>query len=145
MNVFNLRIGILATVMVMAFSLSATSIPESFASPVVLMDGGVGADLECDEKCYRPFVSYVATGEEIIFVNMDSMPHTVTSGVPRDNQAGTIFDSGMMSFSDSWNFSIDEAGEYQYFCMVHPWMLGTVNVMDFDTSDLKNKSIQAIS
>ncbi|KAG2473384.1 MAG: hypothetical protein NPMRTH4_1390006 [Nitrosopumilales archaeon] len=41
---------------------------------------------------------------------------------------GTMFDSGLMMNGDSFSFTFDTAGEYPYFCMVHPWMVGTVIV-----------------
>jgi plastocyanin len=29
---------------------------------------------------------------------------------------------------NTFEFTFDDAGEYPYFCMVHPWMTGTVTV-----------------
>ena len=33
-----------------------------------------------------------------------------------------------MMAGGSWSFTFDTAGTYPYFCMVHPWMAGTVIV-----------------
>ncbi|MEO2220103.1 MAG: plastocyanin/azurin family copper-binding protein [Nitrosopumilus sp.] len=30
--------------------------------------------------------------------------------------------------SANYAFTFDEAGSYDYFCMVHPWMVGSVSV-----------------
>ena len=39
-----------------------------------------------------------------------------------------IFDSGMMMAGDTFSVTLDESGEYPYFCMVHPWMIGNISV-----------------
>jgi plastocyanin len=28
----------------------------------------------------------------------------------------------------TYEFTFDEAGSYDYFCMVHPWMVGSITV-----------------
>ena len=125
--------------------ISVTSVPDSFADPTVFMDKGIGADFECDEKCYSPSVSYVAVGEKIVFINNDSMPHTVTNIAQDGVERGDIFDSGMMLQFDSADISVDRVGEYPYLCELHPWMTGVINVVDFTKQDLKNGTVETIS
>ena len=54
----------------------------------------------------------------------DSVVHTVTSAV----DFGETFDSNLMNAGDV--FTLDttslEVGEYEYLCIVHPWMVATL-------------------
>ena len=42
--------------------------------------------------------------------------------------AGSVFDSGIMSPDATFDFVFDTAGTYDYHCTMHPQMVGTVNV-----------------
>jgi len=83
----------------------------------------------CDEtnECYIPFNVSVSAGEEITWSNDDSAAHTVTSGMPADGPDGN-FDSSLFMSGDTYSVTLDQAGEYPYFCMVHPWMIGNITV-----------------
>ena len=82
----------------------------------------------CEEtdRCYIPSVVTISAGESVTWVNEDSAFHSVTSGfydAPID-----LFDSGHMDPFDSYTLTFDEAGTYDYFCTLHPWMEGKVIV-----------------
>jgi len=96
-------------------------------SGVISIPVGSGAP-GCDEtnECFIPFNVSVSAGEEITWSNDDTAPHTVTSGLPGSLDA--IFDSGMMMAGDTFSVTLDESGEYPYFCMVHPWMIGNISI-----------------
>jgi plastocyanin len=96
-------------------------------SGVISIPVGSGAP-GCDEtnECFIPFNVSVSAGEEITWSNDDTAPHTVTSGLPGSPDA--IFDSGMMMAGDTFSVTLDESGEYPYYCMVHPWMIGNISV-----------------
>ena len=83
----------------------------------------------CDEtnECYIPFNVTVSAGEEITWSNDDSAAHTVTSGTPADGPDGN-FDSSLFMAGGTFSVTLDDAGEYPYFCMVHPWMTGNITV-----------------
>jgi len=53
--------------------------------------------------------------------------HTATSGSPA-NGADGIFDSQILNLGDTYQFTFTEAGNFDYYCILHPWMIGTVNV-----------------
>jgi plastocyanin len=82
----------------------------------------------CDEtnECYIPYHVTVSAGEEITWSNDDSAAHTVTSGLP--GAPDGIFDSSLFMAGATFSVTLDEAGEYPYFCMVHPWMIGNITV-----------------
>lgn len=63
----------------------------------------------------------VAVGEEVRVVNEDNTPHTWTS---TDGE----FDSGSLAGGDSFTHTFDEAGEYSFFCGIHPQMTGSITV-----------------
>ena len=63
----------------------------------------------------------VAVGEEVTVVNRDGVPHTWTSN-------DGLFDSGSLSGGEEFAFTFDEAGQYSFFCGVHPQMTGTITV-----------------
>ncbi len=83
----------------------------------------------CDEtnECYLPYHVTVSAGEEITWSNDDSAAHTVTSGTPSAGPDG-IFDSSLFMAGGTFSVTLDDAGEYPYFCMVHPWMTGIITV-----------------
>ncbi len=64
-------------------------------------------------------------GGEVIWTNHDSIPHTVTSGNPSEGPDG-LFDSGLLMPGETYSVEFDIAFEYDYFCIVHPWMQGTI-------------------
>jgi len=83
----------------------------------------------CDEtnECFIPYEVSIAVGGEVIWNNVDSAAHTVTSGNPSDEPDG-VFDSSLFMAGTTFSHTFDEAGTYEYFCMVHPWMKGIIQV-----------------
>ena len=82
---------------------------------------------ERSNSCYSPYRITVDGGETISWYNADSAAHTVTAGTPGDGPSGN-FDSGLFMAGGTFSVTLDESGEYPYFCMVHPWMLGNISV-----------------
>ena len=66
----------------------------------------------------------------VVWTNMDTAGHTVTSGNPGDADVGSLFDSNfpLLKTGETFEYTFDTAGEYAYFCQVHPWMVGKVIV-----------------
>ncbi len=57
--------------------------------------------------------------------NQDSVPHTVTSGTgPTDPNARQMFDTSIINGAESATLSLAQvaAGQYDYHCMVHPYI-----------------------
>ena len=52
--------------------------------------------------------------------------HTVTSGNLADPDAGSLFDSGRVTEGDLFSYTFGQAGEFQYFCKVHPQFMKAV-------------------
>ena len=73
---------------------------------------------------YSPDIATVQQGYVIEWTNADSAAHTVTSSV----DFGETFDSSLMSAGDVFTLDTNnlEIGEYEYLCIVHPWMTATL-------------------
>jgi len=83
----------------------------------------------CEEtnECFIPADITIGVGDEVTWSNDDTAAHTVTSGSAADGPDGN-FDSSLFMAATTFSVTFDEAGTYPYFCMVHPWMVGTVTV-----------------
>ena len=88
-------------------------------------------DPECYETntCFYPFELTVDLYDEVTWSNDGFVVHTVTSGTARDGPDG-YFDSGLIGEDKIFTHQFEEYGYFPYFCMVHPWMHGTIIVED---------------
>ena len=96
---------------------SSVSIPEGSSTP----------GCEADNACYLPAETTVGVGGTVTWTNDDTAAHTVTSGTPTDGPDG-MFDSSIVMSGATFEYTFEEAGQYDYFCIVHPWMTGKVSV-----------------
>jgi len=60
--------------------------------------------------------------------NADTVAHTVTSGTPQNGPSG-IFDSGEIKPGGIFVQQFTEIGKFPYYCTIHPWREGIVNVV----------------
>ncbi len=81
----------------------------------------------CEPNCFIPNTVTIAKGGTVTFSNPDSAPHTSTSGDATGGPDGT-WDSSLVMPGASYDVTLNSSGTYNYFCMVHPWMAGTVIV-----------------
>ncbi|NDB51514.1 MAG: PEFG-CTERM domain-containing protein [Nitrosopumilaceae archaeon] len=91
---------------------------------------------EAVNECYIESEVTTDVGSEVEWTNDDTASHTVTSGDISNGGPDGIFDSGLILSGQIFSQKFDTAGEYPYFCQVHPWMTGTVIVQQHD----ENKS-----
>ena len=82
---------------------------------------------EDTDSCFLPANITINAGDTVEWPNVDTAAHTVTSGSPADGPSG-VFDSSLLMADATFAFTFENAGEYDYFCMVHPWMVGSVSV-----------------
>ena len=86
---------------------------------------------ETAEGCYIPSTATVDVGGVVIFSNPDSAAHTFTSGDPTmPETVQVLFDSSLVMAGSTYEWSPTEVGDVPYFCMVHPWMQGTIIVQE---------------
>ena len=74
-----------------------------------------------DPADYSVNVLTIPVGTTVTWTNEDSILHTVTA-------VDGSFDSGFYGEGESWSYTFDEAGEYEYLCTPHPWMRAKVIV-----------------
>jgi len=99
--------------------------PQTHTVEIPVGTGGLGC--ETTNECYSPADITINAGDTVEWINIDSVAHTVTAGSPRDAQV-EVFDSSLMMADKSWSFTFEDAGSYDYFCMIHAWMTGSVTV-----------------
>lgn len=88
-----------------------------------------GAAFEDSLFHYYPADVAVPTGTTIAWFNDDpGQPHTVTSGTPDD--PSNIFNSGVIPYTSAFQYTFDEAGTFDYHCIIHPWRIGSVTVSE---------------
>ena len=87
------------------------------------------------DKAFSPNPANVKVGDNVTWTNDDTMFHTVTSGTgPSDTNKGKEFDSGLSgpttltTTGKTFDHKFTTAGEFPYFCQLHPTMVGKVVV-----------------
>ncbi len=73
-----------------------------------------------DNFTLEPAQITIKVGTTVTWKNRDDVPHTVVS-------AGK-FRSKTLDTDDSFSFTFTAAGEYKYFCSLHPHMTGMITV-----------------
>ena len=70
---------------------------------------------------YAPLELTVQVGDSVRWINGDSVPHTVTpTDVASWGTPGSGDDpSTWLALGDSWTFTFNEPGRYEYFCIPH--------------------------
>ena len=114
----------------------AVTTPAAFADhSEVTIEAAAGSGAPgCEETadgCYIPSTATVDVGGVVIMSNPDTAAHTFTAGTPADGPSGE-FDTGLLMAANSFEWSPDTVGEVPYFCMVHPWMIGTIIVQEVE-------------
>ena len=116
-------------------------LPNAYAiTAEIVMDQGAGnSDCNKTDTCYTPSSLMIKRGTDVTLKNNDALPHTVTSGTIYTGPNG-IFNSDLMRSNSESTISgsvLVKDGQYDYFCIVHPWMKGQIDVVkDFYEDDL---------
>ena len=110
------------------------SIPSVFAEEqtVRIPIGAASPSCANDDSCYVPNKITINEDNEVEWINEDSTVHTVTSGTSREGHDG-FFDSGIIIPRGEFEFTFNDfdVGTYPYYCTAHPWMVGSVTVVDY--------------
>jgi plastocyanin len=88
---------------------------------------------------YTPANLTVNVGTTVTWVNKDSVGHTVTEGDPNSPKPADsrVFDSSgeaatgqvtLITPGQSWSYTFTTPGTYEYYCIVHPYMIGHITV-----------------
>jgi plastocyanin len=96
-----------------------------FLAAALLLPLGVRAHAEevkvtIDNFTFTPAELKLKVGDTVTWTNHDDIPHTVVS-------AGK-FRSKTMDTDNTYSFTFTSAGDYKYFCSLHPHMTGMIKV-----------------
>jgi plastocyanin len=144
---FSILVGLLAlaatltTIIIAVKSVSAqNSTNQQQASSVGNNGSGTKVSIqeeasEMGDQAYDPNPVKVKVGDTVTWTNDDSQPHTITSGTDSsDPNMGKAFDSSpglatLLSTDQTFSHKFTTAGEFPYFCQLHPTMVGKVVVV----------------
>jgi plastocyanin len=78
-------------------------------------------EVRIDNFSFGPQAITVAVGTTVTWTNRDDIPHTVVS-------TEGVFKSKVLDTDEKFSYKFEKAGNFPYFCSVHPKMTGTVTV-----------------
>ena len=93
------------------------------AAAILLLATNARADdmeVHIDNFTFQPAELTVKTGTTVTWTNRDDIPHTIVS-------AGK-FRSKALDTDNTFSFTFTTAGDYKYFCSLHPHMTGLIKV-----------------
>jgi plastocyanin len=79
------------------------------------------AAVTIENLAFSPASLTVPIGTTVTWTNNDATAHTVTS------KTG-LFDSGIMNRGDTFSYTFNDQGVFEYHCTIHTTMNGTVTV-----------------
>jgi plastocyanin len=86
-----------------------------------------GSSAPTNPKFYDPSPANVAVGTTVTWTNNDATLHTAVSGDPSSGPSG-VFDSGILAKGKTFEHKFDTAGTFDYYCTLHPFMIGQIVV-----------------
>ena len=78
-------------------------------------------EIKIDNFSFTPPILTVEAGTKVTWTNRDDIPHNIVSSDQK-------FKSKPLDTDDAYSFTFNEPGTYQYFCGLHPKMVGKVVV-----------------
>jgi plastocyanin len=83
--------------------------------------GAEACTIDIRDLAYHPAQTEIAVGTTVTWTNSDTVPHTATA-------TDRTFDSGILDPGKSYSYTFEEAGTFDYTCLIHPSMKGTIVV-----------------
>ena len=116
-------LGLSLLLMVVAVALLAS--PRALAKDKGKKDAAKENKVEIADVKYKPAKLKIKKGEKVVWTNADDRDHTVVS-----NDKAKTLNSGKIGAGQTWEFTFDKPGTYEYGCEYHPRMKGVVEVTD---------------
>jgi plastocyanin len=79
------------------------------------------ATVTIDNFTFAPAELAIAVGSKVTWKNQDDIPHSIV-------ERNTRFRSKALDTDESFSFTFTSAGSYDYFCGLHPHMVGRIIV-----------------
>jgi len=120
-----------AILMFLPYALRQSNAPSSPASssdaeikePAAVQPAAVKADISGFK--FAPAKITVKKGTTVEWTNQDSAAHTITADI-----AGTGPDSELFGKNETYRYTFNDIGVFNYHCKPHPSMKGTVEVTE---------------
>jgi plastocyanin len=112
-------------VALISLSVDPTAIFAQTATTISMVPGSSAP--KPDNKYYDPDPANVAVGTTVTWINDDATLHTAVSGTPDSGPSGE-FDSSYLTKGKTFSHKFDTAGTFDYYCTLHPFMIGQVVV-----------------
>lgn len=90
-------------------------------SPPVPAQTPAATQITIDNFSFTPQELTVTVGTKVTWVNHDDIPHNIVDKTKK-------FRSKALDSEDSYSFTFDAAGTYDYFCGLHPHMTARIIV-----------------
>ncbi len=108
---------------------NATTLNATLAYAQETISMPAGSANPSNPEFYVPAETSVPTGTAVTWSNDDTTIHTVVEGSPQAGAGETpAFDSGIIAPGATWENTFDTAGDFDYYCSLHPFMVGKVTV-----------------
>jgi len=134
-----MKMSTLSSLLVLLSVVSMIAIaPSAFAAHhEVTIENAAGSagNQDCAPDCFIPNPVTVDLGTIVTWSNTDTAAHTASSGTAAGGDMGEVWDSSLIMAGGSFSYTTDTVGSFDYFCMVHPWMTGTLIVEEAGAAD----------
>lgn len=123
---------IIITSLLAVFAIGLFAAPQAFADhdDVTITNAPGSSTPGCEDtnNCFIPNPVTVHLGTIVTWSNTDTAAHTASSGTAAGGDMGEVWDSSLIMAGGSFSYTTDTVGSFDYHCMVHPWMAGTLIV-----------------
>ena len=95
--------------------------------------GSYNLGCELENSCFDPYITHISVDDTVTWTNNDDAVHVVVGSDPNPEslkhlEDRELFDSGFLKTNESFSYTFDQYGTFEYFCTLHPWMNGYVVV-----------------
>jgi len=140
-----MKLSTLSSLFVLLSVVSMIAIAPSAFADVTVTNAAGSSTPGCEDTadgCFIPSTVTIEVGETVTWENNDTAAHTASGGSAEDGLTGP-WDSSLIMAGGSYSYTADTAGTFDYFCMVHPWMSGTLIVEAAGAADAEAAAAEA--
>jgi plastocyanin len=123
MSLHSVRRRVIAAAALLLVGLAVAS-PVAMAAEAAAAIPAAPPEISIDNFTFGPNALTVKAGTTVKWTNRDDIPHTII-----DKQR-KVFRSKVLDTDDSFSFTFNQPGTYEYFCGLHPHMTGQIVVTE---------------
>lgn len=109
---------------------TVTTTGSSFAddqTEITILPGASVPGCETSDTCLSDSRVSVSIGDTVTWLNDDTAAHMLASGNALAGVDG-FFSSDLLAFGQEFSVTFEDPGNFEYFCLVHPWKEGEIIV-----------------